>query len=244
MAEIHKIVSVDSLSKSFDDKLVLADISFELKAGEILGLLGNNGTGKSTLINIMAEYISPDKGFVDVTQQENTKRYNIQFVTENFALFERLSLEDNLLLMAELLTMQKDIARGKVSNILQFLDLFTEKKTIAKSASFGMRKKLAIGATLLSNFDFGIYDEPFDGVDIVSRIKLTNLFLKLMKKGAGFLISTHDLYIIHKIASRYIILANTEGFTYPQFNSAEDLEKEFTGLHTMKDDMKRLEWLF
>jgi ABC-type multidrug transport system ATPase subunit len=234
-------IRISNISKSFGDTKVLDSVSFTLQKGEILGLLGNNGEGKSTLINLLAGYHECDSGSISfLKEQLNSDKY--QFLTENPALFERLSLEDNLRLISELRGLGRDLAEERIGQLLIFFGLEQQGKTPANLSSFGMRKKTALASCFLQDFDFAFLDEPFDGVDLITRLRLISLLKTMQHRNKGFLISTHDMYSISQLATDYLYLINGTVVKYSNRQNSDEIEKVFT-MHYKKELDISLEWL-
>ncbi len=188
-----EIVRVCNLSKSYKGKIALKDISLEVKRGEIFGLLGPDGSGKSTLMKIIAGVLAFDKGSlevfgikVDSERSAELIKSRIGFMPQGLGLnlYAELSVEENINFFARLRGLSEDRLREIKSKLLAItrLDGFQDRQ--AKHLSGGMKQKLGLICTLIGEPEFVILDEPTTGVDPVSRRDFWNILYELVRKEA------------------------------------------------------------
>ncbi len=188
------LVLVRDLEKSFNGEKILEGISLEVKRGEVVGLVGPNGTGKSTLVKILAGVERTDSGEVSV-------RGNLSIVYQEDYLLPWKRLRDNLCLWAKF--RGRDCEPLEVSKRLG-IEEFLEK--YPKEVSGGTRRKAAIARALLINFDVLILDEPFTGLDQASKESLLSIITELANSGKAVLVVSHQLEELFRVADRVYVL--------------------------------------
>ncbi len=188
------LVLVRDLEKSFNGEEILGGISLEAKGGEVVGIVGPNGTGKSTLVRILAGVERPDSGEVSV-------KGKLSVVYQEDYLLPWKRLRDNLCLGPRFHGRECDpVAIAKKLGIEGFLDLYP------KEVSGGTRRKAAIARALLLDFDVLILDEPFTGLDTESKDTLLSIVGELSKTGKAVIIVSHQLEELFRVAHRVYVL--------------------------------------
>ncbi len=201
-------IKIIDINKNYKEKKVLDNININIKPGEIVGLVGDNGAGKSTLMKIIAGIIKADSGVVkldELTYEKNRIEYlnNMSFVIEEPALYMEMSGLDHINFIAKI----NNISDTKVNDIIEFINIGESLKKRCSSYSLGMKQRLALGLALLKNVNFIILDEPTNGLDIDSSIKLREKLLSLAKdKNVSILVSSHILSEIEKICDKVIFI--------------------------------------
>ncbi len=190
-------IIVEKLCKSYKESkrstLALNEVSFKAEAGKIFGLIGPDGSGKTTLIRIIASLILPDTGAVSVGGLDPVKDYAklrkfIGYMPGKFSLYQDLSVEENLNFFASVFNTTIKENYFLIEDIYKFLEPF--KKRLAANLSGGMKQKLALCCALIHKPKILLLDEPTTGVDPVSRQDFWDLLLKLRKEGITILVST------------------------------------------------------
>jgi ABC-2 type transport system ATP-binding protein len=192
------LVEISCLSKSFNKKKVLQDIDVKFLKGKIIGLVGPDGSGKSTLIRIMAGLLKPSFGNVKILGYDtilNSKEiYDvISYMPQRFGLYEDLTVLQNLNLYADLQNLKKEEIDEKFEELLSFTGLKEFTKRLARNLSGGMKQKLGLACTLIRKPKFLILDEPSVGVDPISRRGLWNMIEGLKRQGISILWSSSYL---------------------------------------------------
>jgi len=185
------------LTRRFDARVAVDDVSFELAAGEIFALLGPNGAGKTTTLRMLAGLITPSSGSVRVDGR-------IGFLTEAPGLWDRLTVERNLLVYARLHGLG-DPARA-VDEALELFDIGNRKNDRAAQLSKGLKQRVALARTLLHRPDIVLLDEPTSGLDPESARDVRELILRLRHERRAVLISTHNLDEVQRVADRVAVL--------------------------------------
>lgn len=216
-------IQVQKLRKSYKDREVLKNISFEIKEGSICGLLGINGAGKSTIMKIIFGLENADSGEVIFNGGKNAGIYEIGALIETPAIYMNLSAFDNLKTRALLY----DISDERINEVLNLIGLSNTGKKKAGSFSLGMKQRLGLGMAIITSPDLLILDEPTNGLDPNGIKELLNLMISLKKSGMTILLSSHQLYEVSKVADKIVILHDGQIFYDGSNIQSDDLESLF-----------------
>lgn len=216
-------IQVQKLRKSYKDREVLKNISFEIKEGSICGLLGINGAGKSTIMKIIFGLENADSGEVIFNGGKNAGIYEIGALIETPAIYMNLSAYDNLKTRALLY----DISDERINEVLNLIGLSNTGKKKAGSFSLGMKQRLGLGMAIITSPDLLILDEPTNGLDPDGIKELLNLMISLKKSGMTILLSSHQLYEVSKVADKIVILHDGQIFYDGSNVQSDDLESLF-----------------
>ncbi len=186
-------VSVHNLSKSYAKITALHDISFDVDKGEIFGIIGPDGAGKTTLFRILATLILSDEGTaaiggLDVREEWESIRAKVGYMPGRFSLYQDMTVEENLHFFATLFNTTIEENYDLVKDIYVQIEPFKNRR--AGKLSGGMKQKLALSCALIHKPDVLFLDEPTTGVDPVSRKEFWNMLGKLKKEGITILVST------------------------------------------------------
>jgi ABC-2 type transport system ATP-binding protein len=186
---------VSGLRKEFGTVAALADISAELPAGGILGLVGPDGAGKTTLIRVLAGLMEPSAGTVEVlgrtpSAEGGATQAEVGYMPQRFGLYEDLSVLDNLNLYANLRALDRETREQRFVELLKFTDLAPFTERLAGNLSGGMKQKLGLACALLGRPKLLLLDEPGVGVDPLSRRELWRMVSELIAAGVTILWST------------------------------------------------------
>ncbi|MGE7882858.1 ABC transporter ATP-binding protein [Bacillus sp. NPDC094077] len=187
-------IQVSNVSKSFDQKQVIKDITFMIPSGEICCLLGPSGSGKTTMIRLMIGAIVADKGnvhFADVQMPNMNMLKKIGFMPQNDALYDDLSAEANLRFFGGLYHLDKSKLEKRIDEVLGLVDLTEHRKKLVKNFSGGMKKRLSLAASILHHPEVLFLDEPTVGIDPVLRRTIWDQFQTIKKSGTTIIVSTH-----------------------------------------------------
>ncbi|HGZ8852473.1 TPA: ABC transporter ATP-binding protein [Staphylococcus aureus] len=193
------VLTIEHLTKKIGNKTILEDVSFKLKRGQIVGLVGANGAGKTTLMKVILGYSSFQSGNFNVINSKDSKS-NIGALIENPGIYPFMSGYENLKLLNESKNTQ-DI--DKIVSQLH-MDEYIHKK--GKTYSLGMKQKLGIAIAFLNEPQFIILDEPMNGLDPKAVRDVRELIVQKAQEGVTFLISSHILSELVKITNSILII--------------------------------------
>ena len=187
-------IDVRGLSKSFDGREVVHDLSMQVKRGSIYGFLGPNGSGKTTTIRMLCGLLTPDSGEgeclgYDIRREADKIKRRVGYMTQRFSLYQDLSVRENLEFVARLYGMQDPSAAAR--NMIDRLGLSGRDRQLAGELSGGWKQRLALGACTLPSPELLLLDEPTAGVDPKARRDFWNEIHALAAAGLTVLVSTH-----------------------------------------------------
>ena len=196
-------LEVKNINKKYKNKVVLNDINFSIQSGEIVALIGKNGAGKSTLINIITKLIQQDSGQSKIFEKEKFDRNLIGVMMQENISLDRITVK-------EIIKLTRTYYRNPMSYqaILALSELQNYTNHPMDKLSGGQKRKLQFALTLAGNPDLIFLDEPTVGMDAESRTKFWERIDELKKQGKTFLITSHYLEELEKVANRFIFLHN------------------------------------
>lgn len=206
-------LEVKNISKSFDGKLVLQDISIELNRGELVCLLGVSGGGKTTLFNVISGLLSPDEGQVLLDGKDITCRPGqISYMLQKDLLLPYRTIEDNVSLPLVLKGMNKKEARAQVSPMFASFGLEGTQKQYPAQLSGGMRQRAALLRTYMFSQDVALLDEPFSALDTLTKSAIHGWYLDVMERiKLSTLFITHDIDEAILLSDRIYLLSGQPG---------------------------------
>jgi lipopolysaccharide export system ATP-binding protein len=207
------LLEAENLVKSYNGRTVVDRVSYRVDDGEIVGLLGQNGAGKTTSFRMTVGMIAPEGGRVrflgsDVTALPMYKRARrgIGYLSQEPSVFQRLTVEDNLMAICETLRLRRDDRRRKVEELLEQFGLKIVRKNLAKNVSGGERRKLEIARALITNPRLILLDEPFSGVDPKAVEDLRREILRLRSGGIAILLTDHNVHETLRVTDRSYVI--------------------------------------
>ena len=224
-------LSINKISKTYGNKLVIRDISISIDRGEIVGLLGPNGAGKTTTFHIIVGLLKPDRGtiFLDKLDISNLPiytrgKFGISYLPQEASIFTGMNVEDNLMSIIEIVEKDKTKHEIILQNLLNEFDINHVRKSKSIVLSGGERRRLEIARTLASKPKYLLLDEPLTGIDPVSIEEIKIIIRKLKQKNIGVLITDHNVRETLKIVDRVYIV--NEGMIYFSGNPSEAISDE------------------
>jgi ABC-2 type transport system ATP-binding protein len=187
-------IEVEGLTKSFNGRVVVRDLSMQVKRGVIYGFLGPNGSGKTTTLRMLCGLLTPDSGrgttlgYDILTEAEKIKR-RVGYMTQRFSLYQDLSVRENLEFVARLYGIEDPVRAAR--EMIARLGLEGREEQLAGTLSGGWKQRLALGACTLPNPELLLLDEPTAGVDPKARREFWGEIHKLAAEGLTVLVSTH-----------------------------------------------------
>lgn len=205
------MITITNLSKSFKKNVVLKNINMELKEGNIYGLSGCNGTGKSVFLKLICGLYNPTTGCIlyDGKNYNKNNLYipNLRALIEKPNFFSELTGMENLILLSKI---QNKVSIDDIERTLKDVNLYSEKDKKYSEYSLGMKQKLGIAQVLMENPAIIILDEPFNGIEKSSVDKIINILLEEKKKGKIIIVSTHIKEDLEKLSDVIYTFDNGE----------------------------------
>ena len=204
------MIQLKNVCKKFKNKIALNDLSLEVNSGEIYGLLGANGAGKSTTLNLLLGFLEPDEGVINmqnIVDGSVIHQDNLGYIPENVNLYPYLSGLENLDYFSKLAGLK--FTKNQLNQFL--LECGLEKHSFNKSISEyskGMRQKVGIAIAYAKNAKIYLLDEPASGLDPLSSNELSILLKKMSQKGATILMASHDIFRVRETCHKIGILKN------------------------------------
>jgi lipopolysaccharide export system ATP-binding protein len=211
------IIEANRLSLSFGKRKILEDVSFSINEGEILGLLGPNGVGKSTIFNIITGLIKPDYGSIIINSKivnnfpiyHRTTKFKIGYVPQHGGYFHDLTLLENLYAIGEILIKEKKIRYEKIDSLISQFELDSVRDVKAENLSGGQKKRLVIALSLLSDPKILLLDEPFAALDIMTIKMLQQIIVNLQtQNNISIMLCDHQARDLLSCVDNAIILSN------------------------------------
>lgn len=206
-------LKVVNLRKSYKNRLIIRDVTLDLARGEVVGLLGPNGSGKTTSFYAIAGLILPEAGQVIIDGQDVTDlpmyrraRLGIGYLPQEMSIFRGLSVEDNILAILDISVKDGHKRRERLEELLSDFSIEHLRRAPALALSGGERRRVEIARCLAANPRYLLLDEPFAGVDPISVGDIRNLVTELKTRGIGVLITDHNVRETLEIVDRAYIL--------------------------------------
>ena len=209
------VFSAKNIAKSFDKRVILRKIDIHLNKGEMLGLLGGNGAGKSTFMNIVLGLLKPDFGdiFLDRIKLTNLpiherSRIGIGYLPQQTSIFRGLTVYENLLGIAQIIKKNSTVQKDIVEKLMAEFSITHLRDVKATALSGGERRRTEIARCLINNPKILLLDEPFAGVDLLSIQDIKQLLLKLQSRGCAVLVTDHNASQLLSVVDRAYVIAN------------------------------------
>jgi ABC-2 type transport system ATP-binding protein len=206
------MIKLNGVTKRYRDFAAVDELDLEVHDGEIMGIIGHNGAGKSTTLKMILGLISPTAGSVEVMGRDMgresayVKRF-VGYLSEESPLYENMTVAEYLLFFSELYGMSKHSAKKRMDLLLGSLKL-AEQDKLTGELSKGMRRKTAIARALLHDPGLLILDEPNSGLDPLTSFFIINYLRSLRDQGKTIVLSAHNLFHIEYVCDRVAILKN------------------------------------
>lgn len=255
------MIEVKNVTKKYGNFIAVDNITFNVKDGEVVGLLGQNGAGKSTTMNMITGFIEPTEGTIiingyDIMKKSLKAKKQIGYMPENVPLYPELTVKEFVSYMAELKLVGRKERKQEVENAIKETGLEEVKNKLIRNLSRGYKQRVSMAGALVGNPEVLILDEPTVGLDPKQIIEIRNLIKNLGKKHTVIL-SSHILSEISQICERVVILnkgkivaidtpENLEEKTKEQnvlFVTVEDKEEKMPNLKEKITDIEKLEMI-
>ena len=213
----NPVVSLHNISLSYGKRQILDDISFNINKGEILGMLGSNGVGKSSIFNLITGLVKPNLGSIyldnvkvnDYPIYLRTTKFRIGMIPQNGGYFQDLTLIENLNAIGEILVKDRDERESKINQLISRFELDSVRNIKANFLSGGQKRKLVIALALLGNPKVLLLDEPFAALDVMTIKMLQEVIVNLQSENnIGICICDHQARDLLNCVDVAIVLSN------------------------------------
>jgi ABC-2 type transport system ATP-binding protein len=202
------VVNLDRISKAYENKIAVKDLSLQIDSGVMFGLLGPNGAGKTSSIRMMIGITMPDSGVVNLFgkpfTRESLKR--VGYLPEERGLYKKMKVMDQLVFMGELRGLDPAVAGRRAHDWCERLQILDASQKKTEELSKGMQQKIQFISTLLHEPELIIMDEPFSGLDPVNAVLLQDTLVDLKKSGKAILFSTHRMDQVEKLCDAICLI--------------------------------------
>lgn len=203
------MLQVKNLNKSFGSKQVLFDINFKADNGKILGLIGKNGSGKTTFFHSILKFVKYQGKITIDNHSFSSRDYNsVGYLPEERSLMPKLTVLDQVSFLASLKGMKKDTVKHDLQDWMQKLEVKGKTTDKIKSLSKGNQQKIQLIATLIHQPNLIILDEPFSGLDPVNVEIIKNVILQEKRRGATIIFSDHDMSNVEELCDDVVMINN------------------------------------
>jgi len=220
-------LEVCAVTKAYDRKVAVEKVSLRVEAGEIFGFLGPNGAGKSSLLRMAMDILRPDSGEILVFGSPLTARSKerIGYLPEERGLYQRQRVGEILQFLGELRGLPRHVARSRVDRYLDRVGLIEVKRKRMRELSKGMQQKVQFAAVLLGEPEPLILDEPFEGLDPVNQILISDLMKEFTSRGAAIVLSSHRMDQVEAMCRKVLLLHHGQSVLSGE---VEDIKRGFS----------------
>ena len=235
-----KLIEVNNVTKKYGEFTAINQINFTINDGEIVGLLGKNGAGKSTTMNLITGFIEPSEGKIivngyDIVKESKKAKKQIGYMPENIPLYSDLTVKEFVSYMAELKLVKKELRKEQIKKAIEETGLLEVENRLIKNLSRGYKQRVSMAGALVGNPAVLILDEPTVGLDPKQVIEIRNLIKSLGKKHT-VIVSSHILSEISQICDRVIIINNGSIVVVDTPENLEEKTKEQNILYVTVED--------
>ena len=203
----------EKLVKHYRKRVVVNEVTMDVKSGEVVGLLGPNGAGKTTTFYMMIGFVRPDSGKVflgdrNIGRMAMYKRAKagIGYLAQEASVFRKMTVEDNIMAILQFRRLSRKQRKQKLEELLEELDLGNLRKSMAYTLSGGERRRVEITRALVNDPKFMLLDEPFAGIDPIAVEEIQKIINRLVERGLGVLITDHNVRETLSICNRAYIM--------------------------------------
>ncbi len=202
------VVEVNNVVKSYGERAVVDDVSFDVNSGEVFGLIGPNGAGKTTTIRMMLDLVKPDSGKVTILGEALSEavKNSIGYLPEERGLYLNLTVMESLVYLATLKGMGKRIAAQKAEELLQRIDMLPHRNKKIKELSRGMGQFIQFLVTIIHEPRLIVLDEPFANLDPVNTELIRDMVLEMRNQGKAIILSTHRMNEVEELCDRILMI--------------------------------------
>jgi len=245
-------IEIHDLRKLYGPKAAVDGLSLTVPRGSFFGFLGPNGAGKSTTIRMLTGLIPPTSGTIallgmPLAEHEIEIKRRIGLVPDESLLFDRLTGAEFLEFVGRMYGLERPVARERAGELLGLFELTAQPRQLIAEYSKGMRKRVAMAASLIHRPELFLMDEPFEGVDAVGARLMKDILLDQVRHGATIFLTSHVLEVVERLCDRVAIINEgkivREGTMQDLRSASETLEDVFVRLVGAGHEFERLDWL-
>ena len=222
------MLEIQNISKSFNQKIALDDVSMTIKKGEIFGMLGPNGAGKTTLIRIINKIIVPNKGVIrfngDIMSQKHLS--NIGYLPEERGLYKNMTVESHALFLGQLRGLTKADVKQKLDYWLEKFKIQNWRDKRIEELSKGMAQKVQFICTILHEPSLLILDEPFSGFDPINIELIKQELIEMKAKGKTIILSSHNMESVEAICDRVVLIHESKKIIEGKISTLQEERKK------------------
>jgi ABC-2 type transport system ATP-binding protein len=252
MSDPTPAIEVHDLRKTYDGKPAVDGLSLTVPRGSFFGFLGPNGAGKSTTIRVLTGLIPPTAGTIELLglpmpAQELAIKQRIGLVPDESLLFDRLTGLEFLEFVGRMYSLARPLARQRAEELLDLFELADERRKLIAEYSKGMRKRIAMAASLIHRPELFLMDEPFEGVDAVGARLMKDILVDQVRHGATVFLTSHVLEVVERLCDHVAIInvgrIVAEGSMDDLRAGTHTLEEVFVRTVGRDREYEGLEWL-
>src|SRR5437773_4531486 len=245
-------IEIRDLHKLYGSKAAVDGLSLSVPRGSFFGFLGPNGAGKSTTIRMLTGLIPPTSGSIallgmPMPDREIEIKKRIGLVPDESLLFDRLTGAEFLEFVGRMYGLARPVAQERAGELLGLFELADQRRKLIAEYSKGMRKRVAMAASLIHRPELFLMDEPFEGVDAVGARLMKDILLDQVRHGATIFLTSHVLEVVERLCDRVAIINEgkivREGTMQELRSASETLEAVFVRVVGAERAFERLDWL-
>ncbi len=209
------MIRIKNLTKIYKKNIIaLRNITIDLPNNNIIAILGLNGAGKSTLMKILLGLVKPTSGYVNINDSGEVSKFKFSYLPENFLMDKNIKVIDFLQFFGKLYGIEKNKLNISIEQYLHLFEIYDFRNKKMGDLSKGMNIKVGLIQALLKKADYYLLDEPTEGLDPISRLKMREIIFKLKSEGSTVIINSHILAELELFADFYVILHKGELIDY------------------------------
>lgn len=205
------IIKLEGVVKKFGKNLILNGIDLEIQPGELFGIIGSNGSGKTTILKLIIGFYKPNKGIISfknhsIKDMPNEVRMSFGFASQENSFYGKLNVEENIKYFGELYRLTDEFIDAHIENVLRLVDLYDARHTLSENLSNGMKRRLDIACALIHDPVVLILDEPTQDLDPALRKDMIKLIKRINENGTTVIMTSHLLWEMEALCDRIAIL--------------------------------------